>query len=95
MCRLPYPIPSTYSDITNDYDDYGTQIDSDLTENEVAEDAVVPNDEKNNEYSLASDIDPPPKHILKIEGVERMGNETEEREIEGVESETEGVDSDN
>ena len=26
------PIPSTYSDITNDYDDDGTQIDAALTE---------------------------------------------------------------
>ena len=45
--------------------------------------------------SLASDIDPPPpqNNILEIEGVDRMGNETEEREIEGVDSETEGVDS--
>ena len=27
------PIPSTYSDLTNDYDYDGTQIDADLTEN--------------------------------------------------------------
>ena len=30
-----------------------------------------------------------------IEGVERMGNKTEERKIEGVDSETEVVESDN
>ena len=59
------------------------------------EDAVVSNDENNDDDSLASDIDPPPKNIPEIEGVARMGNETEEREIEGVDSETEGVDSDN
>ena len=34
---------------------------------------------------------PPPNNILEIEGVDRMGNETEEREIEGVDYETEGV----
>ena len=33
--------------------------------------------------------------MMEIEVVDRMGNETEEREIEGVDSETEGVDSDN
>ena len=33
----------------------------------------------------------PQKHILEIEGVDRMFNETEEREIEEVYSETEGV----
>ena len=30
---------------------------------------------------------------METEGVERMGNETEEREIEGVDSETEGTES--
>ena len=55
----------------------------------------MPNDEKDDEDSLASDIDPHTNNIMEIEGVDRMGNETEEREIEGVESETEGVDSDN
>ena len=55
------PIPSTYFDIKNDYDNYGTQIDAALTDNNVVEEAVVPNDENNNEYILASDIDPPPK----------------------------------
>ena len=54
-------IPSTYYDLTNYYDHNGTQIDADLTDNEGVEDAVVPNDEKKYEYSLASDIDPPPK----------------------------------
>ena len=55
------PIPSTYSDLTNDYDNNGTHIDADLTYNEVVEDAVLPNDENNDEESLDSDIDPPPK----------------------------------
>ena len=50
---------------------------------------------KNDDDSLASDIGPPPKNILETEGVGRMGNETEEREIEGMDSETEGVYSDN
>ena len=58
------PIPSTYSDITNDYDDDVTQIDAALTDNEGVEDAVVPNDENNDEDSLASDIDPPPPQII-------------------------------
>ena len=58
------PIPSTYCDLTNDYDYDGTQIDAALADNEGVEDAVVPNDEKNDEDSLASDIDPPPNNIL-------------------------------
>ena len=58
------PIPSTYSDLTNDYDDCGNQIDAALTDNKGVEDAVVPNDENNNEDSLDSCIDPPPKIIF-------------------------------
>ena len=58
------PIPSTYSDLTNDYDDNGIQFDSTLMENKGAEDAVVPNNENNNEDRLASDIDPPQNNIL-------------------------------
>ena len=38
------------------------------------------NDENNNDNSIASEIDPHQK-ILEIEVVDRMGNETEEREI--------------
>ena len=34
----------------------------------------------------------PPKQYPKNEGVDRMENENEEREIEGVDFETEGVD---
>ena len=45
------------------------------------EDTVVPHDENNDEIRLASDIDLPQNNILEIEGVDRMGNETEEREI--------------
>ena len=41
------PIPSTYSGLTNDYDEDGTQIDAALTDNEGLEDAVVPNYENN------------------------------------------------
>ena len=44
------PIPSTYSN----YDDYGTQIDSSLTDNKGLEDAVVPNHDNNDYDSLAS-----------------------------------------
>ena len=59
------PIPSTYSDLTNDYDNDGTQIDAALTDNGGVEDSVVPSDWNNNEESLASDIDsPPPKTIF-------------------------------
>ena len=58
------PIPSAYSDLTNYYDDGGTQIDAALTDNEVVEDAVVPNYENNDEDSLDSDINPPPKTIF-------------------------------
>ena len=39
------PIPSTYSYLTNDYDEGGTHIDAALTEIEEVEDSVVPNDE--------------------------------------------------
>ena len=56
------PIPSTYSDLTNDYDDNGTQIDAALTDNKGVEDAVVQNDENNNDDILASDIDPPKQY---------------------------------
>ena len=89
------PIPSTYSDLTNDYDNDGTQIDAALTDNKGVEYAVVPNAENNDEDSLASYINPPPNNILVIQGVDRMVNETEERKLEGVYSETKGVDSDN
>ena len=58
------PIPSTYSDLKNDYDEDGTQIDAALTDNEGLEDAVVPNDENNDEDSLSSDINPPQNNIL-------------------------------
>ena len=37
------PIPSTYSDLTNDYAEDGNQIEAALTDNEVVEDSVVPN----------------------------------------------------
>ena len=57
------PIPSTYSDITNDYDDNGTQIDAAPSDNEGVGDTVMPNDE-NDDNSLASDIDP--KKIWKL-----------------------------
>ena len=73
------PIPSTYADFTNDYEDDGTQIDAALTDNEGVEDAVVPNYENNYEDSLASDIDLPQNNILEIDGLDIMGNETEER----------------
>ena len=39
------PILSTYSDLTNDYDNGGTQIDAALMDNEGLEYAVVPNDD--------------------------------------------------
>ena len=71
------PIPSIYSDLKNDNDEDGTQIDSSRAENGRVEDAVVPNDKNNNHNSLASDIDPPPNNILETEGVDIMGNETE------------------
>ena len=96
MLNVSYrSITSTYSDLTNDYDNDGTQIDAALTDNKGGEDSVVPDYENNDEDSLASETEPPPKNILEIEGVDRMGNGNEEREIEGVDSETEGVDSDN
>ena len=70
------PIPSTYSDLTNYYDNDGTKIEAALMENEGVEDSVVPNNENNYDDSLASDIDPP-KNNLETEEVDRMGNETE------------------
>ena len=59
------PIPSTYYDITNDYDDKGTPIYASLAENKEVENEVVPNDENNNNDSLPSDIDPPPNEIME------------------------------
>ena len=56
-----YHIPSTYSDLTNIYDDNGTQIDAAIRYKDGVEDAVVPNDENNDEDSLDSEIYPPPK----------------------------------
>ena len=71
-------IPSNYSDLKNDDDDDGTQIDSALKDNEGVEDSVVPNDENNDVDRFASDIDPPPNNILEIEGVDIISNETKE-----------------
>ena len=53
--------PYTYSGLTNNYDGDGNPIDADLADKELVEDAIVKNDENNNEKSLASDIDPPHK----------------------------------
>ena len=47
------PIQSTYYDLIDDYDDNGNQIDNALIDNEGVEDSAVPNDENNNEESLA------------------------------------------
>ena len=44
------PIPSTYSDPTNDYDDDGTKFDADLMENEGVKYAVVKNYENNDNH---------------------------------------------
>ena len=60
------PIPSTYSGITNYYDDYGTLIDAALAYNKGLEDVVVKNGENNDNDSLASDIDPPPMIFWKL-----------------------------
>ena len=75
------PIPSTYSDLKNDYDDDSTQIDASLTDNEGVEDAAVTNNENNDENILASDIDPPQNNIMETEEAERISNETEESKI--------------
>ena len=53
------PIPSTYSDLTNDYDNDGNQIGAALTDNKGLEDAVVKNGENNNDNSFVSYIYPP------------------------------------
>ena len=60
------PIPFTYSDLTNDYDDDGTQIDAALTDNKLVEDAVVTNYKSNNDDSLDSEIDPPQTIFWKL-----------------------------
>ena len=57
-------MPSTYSDLKNDYDGDGNQINAALKYNKGVEDAVVPNDENNNDDSLDSDIDPHPNNIM-------------------------------
>ena len=71
------PIPSTYSDLTNDHDEDGTPIDAALADSKGVEDSIIPNHENNNNDSLASDIDPPPDKIIETEGVDGLGNETE------------------
>ena len=53
------PIPPTSSNLTNDCDNDGTNIDDSLENNKGVEDEVVANDEKNDDNSPASDIDPP------------------------------------
>ena len=45
----------------------------------------MPNDENNDEDSLASEIEPPPNNMIEIEGVDRMGNETEVCRLQPVE----------
>ena len=69
-------------------------------DNEGVEYAVFTNDEDTNDLittdddiRLDIDVDPPKNKIMEIEGVDGVDNETKEREIEGVDSETEGVDS--
>ena len=57
------PIPSTYSYLTNYYDDSGTPIDAAIEKNKVLEDTVRPNNEINDDYSLDSDIYLPPPQI--------------------------------
>ena len=54
------PIPSTYSDLTNVYDDDVNPIDSALADNKGAEDGVITNDENNYGNRLDSDIYPTP-----------------------------------
>ena len=49
-------IPSTYSDLTNDYDNNGTQIDAALLNNKGVKYAVVKSDENKNDDSLSSYI---------------------------------------
>ena len=61
MINLSHP---TTFDLINDYDNDDTQIDASLTDKKGLEYAVVPNDENNDEDSLASDINPPTKNIL-------------------------------
>ena len=56
------PIPSTYSDLTNDYDDNGTQIDASLMYNEGVEDAIVPNDETTMKTALLQTLTPPKQY---------------------------------
>ena len=51
------PIPYTYSDFINDYDDGGTKIDSALADNKRVEDTVGPNYEDTNEKMTADDDD--------------------------------------
>ena len=76
------PIPSTYYDLTNDYDDNGTPIYADLENKKEGEDEVVPNYENNIYKSHASEIDPLQNEIMENEEVDIMSNENEEREIE-------------
>ena len=54
------------TDLTNDYYNDGTQIEGSPTYNKGVEDAVVPNNEKNNDNILDSGIDPPQTIFWKL-----------------------------
>ena len=70
-------MPSTYYDLTNDYNDYGDPIDNAIQTTKKWRKKSCQNDENNNDNSLASDIDPPPNEMIEIEGVYGMDNEAE------------------
>ena len=95
-------MPSVYYNFLNDDNDDGNNIpgapvDDSLPENKGVKDAVVKNDENFNyeiiiddDDSLASDIHPLQNKVMVIEEV---GNETEGKEMEEVDSENEEVEN--
>ena len=58
------PIPSTYSYLTNDYDDNGTPTNNAIVDNEVAEDSVAPKDEKKTTTALLQTLTHPKQNSL-------------------------------
>ena len=53
------PIPSTYYDLKNYYDDDGTPIDAEPADNKLVVDAFVQKDKNNNTDRLTSQIELP------------------------------------
>ena len=67
-------IPFAYSDLTNDYYDNDTQIDSALRKTKEWKMQSCQMMKTTMKTALLQTLTSPPNNILEIEGVERMGN---------------------